>query len=99
MSLTKIAAVPTNGLPHAQALPERPLRSHSTAEAIDREQLLYRLNQLRGIIPVFAQELAGVRTVATQLRAENRRLVEEVQRLQAAHDSPGAAPRACRTRD
>lgn len=52
---------------------------------IDRDQLLDRLQRLRAILPVFAQELASARRQAAALRVENRGLLEEVRRLQAQH--------------
>ena len=51
--------------------------------AHDREHLLDRLQHLRGILPVFAQELASSRRQAAALRVENRGLLEEVRRLRA----------------
>jgi predicted nuclease with TOPRIM domain len=73
---------------------------HSTGarpqhEALDREELLDRLHQLRMILPAFAQELAGVRRVAAQLRRDNRRLLEEVQRLRR-EERTGAPARSRR---
>ncbi len=47
-----------------------------------REHLLARLHKLRTIVPVFAHELASARHQAAQLRAENRKLVEQVRLLQ-----------------
>lgn len=61
----------------AGALP----RSHSPG--VERDQLLARLQQLRGILPVFAEELASARRQAAALRVENRGLLEEVRRLRA----------------
>jgi hypothetical protein len=52
---------------------------------LDRDQMLDRLQHLRTILPVFAQELATSRRHAAQLRRENRRLLEEVHRLQRKH--------------
>jgi hypothetical protein len=50
--------------------------------ARDRDHLIDRLQHLRAIVPVFAQELASARRQAAQLRVENGRLLEEVCRLQ-----------------
>jgi hypothetical protein len=47
-----------------------------------RDHLLERLHNLRSILPVFAAELASARRQAAQLRAENRRLSEQLRRLQ-----------------
>lgn len=59
-----------------------PTKRSSTTEALDREALLDRLHQLRTMLPVFAQELADVRRAAAKLRVDNRRLLDEVHRLQ-----------------
>ncbi len=48
---------------------------------LDRDHLIDRLQHLRAIVPVFAQELASARRQAAQLRVENGRLLEEVRRL------------------
>ncbi len=48
----------------------------------DRDHLIDRLQHLRTIVPVFAQELASARRQAVRLRAENDRLLAEVRRLQ-----------------
>jgi len=56
------------------------------AGATDREHLLDRLQHLRGILPVFAQELASSRRQAAALRIENRGLLEEVRRLRAQRE-------------
>lgn len=98
MSLAKIAEPPARALSEELARLERIPRITRSARparpaqhtAIGREELLDRLHQLRTIIPAFAQELAGVRRVAAQLRQDNRRLQAEVQRLQhAQHSSRG----------
>jgi hypothetical protein len=52
------------------------------AGALDREQLLQRLDRLRAILPAFAEELAVSRRQAAALRVENRGLLAEVRRLQ-----------------
>jgi hypothetical protein len=64
--------------------------SRSLPQGTEREQLLDRLQQLRSILPVFAQELAGARRQAAALRLENRGLLAEVRRLrtQRAQDAP-----------
>jgi hypothetical protein len=48
----------------------------------DRDLLLDRLQDLRGIVPVFARELASARRQAARLRLENGRLLEQVRQLQ-----------------
>jgi len=54
----------------------------SDIDAIDRAQLLDRLQSLRSILPVFAQDLAGARRQVATLRLENSRLLERVRALQ-----------------
>jgi len=55
----------------------RSIRSYpSRAEAIDR------LEHLRSVVPVFAQELVSARRQAARLRAENGWLIEQVRQLQ-----------------
>lgn len=49
----------------------------------DRDHLLDRLQHLRTILPVFAQELASARRQTAALRVENRGLLDEVRRLRA----------------
>lgn len=58
-------------------------RSAHRFGATEREHLIDRLQRLRGILPVFAQELASARRQAAALRVENRGLQEEVRRLRA----------------
>jgi hypothetical protein len=48
----------------------------SRAEAIDR------LDRLRSVVPVFAQEVVRARRQAAGLRAENSWLIEQVRQLQ-----------------
>jgi hypothetical protein len=48
----------------------------SRAEAIDR------LEHLRSVVPVFAQELVSARRQAARLRAENGWLIEQLRQLQ-----------------
>jgi hypothetical protein len=59
----------------------------SRAEAIDR------LEHLRSVVPVFAQELASARRQADWLRAENGWLLEQVRQLQRgrAQSSPSVS--------
>jgi hypothetical protein len=60
---------------------------------IDRGHLLDRLHRLRGILPVFAEELASARRQAAALRVENRGLLEEVRRLRAQQHEHAPARR------
>lgn len=48
----------------------------------DRGDLLDRLHQLRQVLPAFAADAASARREAAALRLENRRLLDEVRRLQ-----------------
>lgn len=50
--------------------------------ASERDYLLDRLQNLRAILPVFAQELASARRQAARLRLENASLTEQVRELQ-----------------
>lgn len=50
--------------------------------AREREHLLDRLQSLRAILPVFAQELASARRESARLRLQNRRLEGQVRQLQ-----------------
>jgi hypothetical protein len=86
MSSTKIAPPLPYGLPAPPDSTGSLTNLHPTTGPVDREHLLDRLHRLRGILPVFAQELASARRQAAALRVENRGLLEEVRRLQAQHD-------------
>ncbi len=66
-------------------------RLAAAAGVADREHLLDRLQHLRGILPVFAQELASSRRQAAALRIENRGLLEEVRRLRAQRERSNSA--------
>jgi len=59
----------------------------------ERDQLLERLQSLRTILPAMAEELASARRQAASLRVENRRLVEEVRRLQTTQRTRPALAR------
>lgn len=48
----------------------------------DREDLLDRLHRLRRMLPAYAADAASARREAAALRIENRRLLDEVRRLQ-----------------
>ena len=78
----------------AGAPPERALRDaradqppvggpegHAPSE---HEHVLDRLQNLRAIVPVFAQELASARRQAAELRRENNRLLQRIRELQRA---------------
>ena len=49
--------------------------------ASERDYLLDRLQNLRAILPVFAQELASARRQTARLRLENASLTEQVREL------------------
>lgn len=92
MSATEIAAAaPAEREPRSQPdigrlrTPAISATSSAGTASIDRDQMLDRLQHLRTILPVFAQELATARRHAAQLRRDNRRLLEEVHRLQRKH--------------
>ena len=65
-----------------------PIKSRtSRAEAIDR------LERLRSVVPVFAQELISARRQAAQLRAENGWLIEQARQMRRERAaSNGSAP-------
>jgi len=65
----------------------------ATQTAQDRDHLLDRLENLRKIVPVFAEELANARRQSAQLRSENIKLLEQVRQLQRQHP-PRAGVRA-----
>ncbi len=56
--------------------------SSATEQASERDYLLERLQNLRAVLPVFAQELASARRQAAQLRLENAGLTEQLRGLQ-----------------
>jgi hypothetical protein len=51
-------------------------------EVREQQHLIDRLQNLRTIVPVFAQELASARRQANRLRLDNARLAEQVRQLQ-----------------
>ena len=53
-------------------------------EALEREQMLDRLSNLRRVLPALAQEMAAARRQAARLRSDNRRLAEQVRQLRKA---------------
>jgi hypothetical protein len=74
-------AAPSLGPSGAESCAGRATRAHPVAGTSDREHLLDRLQHLRTILPVFAQELATARRQSAALRVKNRELVAEVRRL------------------
>lgn len=72
--------------PDQAASTRQRVSSNPGAGPSDRDHLLDRLQHLRGILPVFAQELASARRQAASLRIENRRLAKEVRRLRQQRD-------------
>ncbi len=97
MSLTETVASPAKPARRPRGAAERSRgpgiskMSTGDADAFDRDQVLDRLQHLRTILPVFAQELATARRHAAQLRRDNRRLIEEVHRLQRERGTRGSA--------
>jgi hypothetical protein len=69
----------------ARALPG----SRSTATRFDPADLRERLRKILPVVPTFAEELEIARLQATRLRAQNRRILEEVRPLQQ-HGRTGA---------
>jgi hypothetical protein len=87
------AAKTVTGLPRGPAALEgrgsqRNIRAYpSRAEAIDR------LERLRSVVPVFAQEVVSARRQAAWLRAENSWLMDQIRQLQrgGAPSSPSVS--------
>ncbi len=63
--------------------------------ADDRAHLLDRLQNLRTIVPVFAEELASARRTTARLRVENHRLLDQVRDFERrlALEAPVFGPR------
>jgi hypothetical protein len=57
-----------------------------SGRSADRDHLLDRLQQLRSLVPAFAADSASARRQSAKLRLENRRLLDQVRRLQREHD-------------
>jgi hypothetical protein len=77
----KIGVSSPLGLPGPERSAGPLATSHPAPRAIDREHLLARLEHLRSVLPVFANELAGDPGETSQLCIENRELLEEVRRV------------------
>src|SRR5437588_10827454 len=90
VSPTKTVAHPPRGPAAPEGNGSRPRnRSYpSRAEAIDR------LERLRSVVPVFAQEVVSARRQAAWLRAENSWLTEQVRQLHRARGR-AAPPSLC----
>lgn len=56
-----------------------------------RDEAISRLEALRSVMPVFAQELVSARRQAAWLRAENSWLIEQVRLLQRGSAQSGAS--------
>jgi hypothetical protein len=82
IALPTIAA--TN--PLAIGSPAQPPTDPIAWEAAEREQMLDRLQSLRRVLPVLAQEMASARRQAARLRSDNRKLAEQVRLLRASLD-------------
>jgi len=70
--------------PREPAAPERNGSRPSTSSYPSRAEAIARWEQLRSVVPVFAQELVSARRQAASLRAENSWLIEQVRQLQRA---------------
>ncbi len=84
----RIEPVSTTALPPLAAtgllaIDSRPPGGQGAVEAAEREQMLDRLQSLRRVLPVLAQEMAAARRQAARLRSDNRKLVEQVRLLRA----------------
>ncbi len=90
-SVTEIARSSRQGPPGLGAGNGPRGGARAAAETIDREHLLNRLQHLRGILPIFAEELASARRQSAALRVENRGLLEEVRRLRREREHGSAA--------
>jgi hypothetical protein len=73
---------PISGRGVGGTAPDAPILGHGAAPDPAGEHVLERLHNLRTILPVFATELASARRQVTQLRVENRKLAEQLRRLQ-----------------
>jgi len=61
--------------------------------ARERERLLTDLADVGVVLPEFAQQIAGARRQAAQLRRENDSLVQQVRRLQRARAALASRPK------
>ena len=93
VSPTRIATAPDRSPCAPEAHSRRRTGAHLAGGGGNRDRLLERLQQLRRVLPVFAQEVAGVRRQTAALRIENRGLLEEVRRLRAQRGESDDAPR------
>ena len=92
-TLERIEPVSTIAVPQVAAREPLEIRpptnfpvSPNSSEAIEREQLLDRLQNLRRVLPALAQEMASARRQAARLRSDNRKLIEQVRVLRANLD-------------
>lgn len=83
MSSIRVAAVSAGRAEDLAARAQELISTSAASNASDREYLLDRLQNLRAIVPAFAQELASARRQAARLRIENRRLLDQVAQLQS----------------
>jgi hypothetical protein len=68
--------------PRSLATPDGNGARPSIGSRPSRDEAIARWEQLRSVVPVFAQELVSARRQAAWLRAENRWLLEQVRQLQ-----------------
>jgi len=90
MSSTKIAVGSPPGVSKPGESTRAPPDSRSLAEVFDPAHLRERLRNIRPVAPTFAQELEIAHRQATRFCAQNRRVLEEVRRLQKQRGQMGA---------
>ena len=88
LSSTKIVLGSPQGVFKPGGSPRALLGSRSLAGAFDPADLRERLRKIRPVAPTFEQELEIARRHATRLCAQNRRVLEEVRRLQKQRGQP-----------
>jgi hypothetical protein len=90
---TKTVTSPPRGPAALEGNGSRPNRSRASSRSHpSRAEAIDRLEKLRSVVPVFAQELVSARRQSAQLRAENGWLLEQVRHLQRgrAQSNPSA---------
>ena len=90
MSSMTIAVGPPAGASKLGKSPRSVPDSPSLAEAFRPARLRERLRKIRPVARTFEQELKIARRQATRLCAQNRRVLEEVRRLQRQRGQTGA---------
>jgi hypothetical protein len=90
MSSTKIAVGSPRGVSQPGGRPRPLFGPRSLTAAFDPTELRERLGKIRPVATTFEQELDIARRQATRLCAQNRRVLEEVRRLQKQRGQMGA---------